>query len=231
LAINEADGKLLWQRDLLPYKDCRQMVPAVLVGHIWTPSIDGDCLPASLSPRVTSGLLREYFNFDGLVMTDDLLMKAVTDKYGIGEAAVLAILAGVDQVLICGTLEQSLEAHKHISEAVDSGRISEKRIEESVRRIEKALAATSAAGKRNSEELQTAMDKLRAEIAVDSDTALGASAAAITVLRGVIPDEFDGEWVVVAPDHPRYPMKLSARLKETFGKGKFKDVEVLEKRY
>ena len=107
--------------------------------------------------------------------------------------------------------EQSLEAHKHISEAVDSGRISEKRIEESVRRIEKALAATSAAGKRNSEELQTATDKLRAEIAVDSDTALGASAAAITVLSGVIPDEFDGEWVVVAPDHPRYPMKLSAR--------------------
>ena len=70
-----------------------------MVGHIITEAFDPE-LPASLSPAVHR-YLREDLGFSGVIMTDDLVMQAITDQYGAGEAAVMAVLAGND--LLCST--------------------------------------------------------------------------------------------------------------------------------
>jgi beta-N-acetylhexosaminidase len=231
LAINHADGKVLWQRELIPFKDCAGELPSILTAHVWHPSIDEEPIPGSLSPRVTSGLLREYLKFDRLVMTDDLLMKAITDKWGLGEAAVLAVLAGADLVLVCGTMDQTREVHKALLDAVSSGRISEAQLNKSVQRIETALEIASK-NAYSHENLPKTIDRLREQISADHDTALSASTKAITLLRGELPTGFDGDWVVVAPDHPRYRIDLAARLKEWFGRTEHnKEATVRSERY
>jgi hypothetical protein len=73
--------------------------------------------------------------FDGLVLTDDLEMGAILKNYGIGEASVMAILAGEDMVSICAGVDSIYEGHKAVVEAVDTGRISMDRIDQSLKRI------------------------------------------------------------------------------------------------
>ena len=75
-------------------------VPAVMVAHILMTAIDQEH-PASLSQAVVTGLLREQLGFDGVVFTDDLTMGAITENYGLDEAAVLALEAGCDVLLVC----------------------------------------------------------------------------------------------------------------------------------
>ena len=77
-----------------------EAVPAVMVAHILMTQLDPD-LPASLSPAVVTDLLRGKLGFGGVVFTDDLTMGAITQNYGLGEAAVLAVEAGCDMLLVC----------------------------------------------------------------------------------------------------------------------------------
>ena len=109
-------------------------IPAIMVGHILVSQIDPE-RPASLSPAVVTGLLREELGFDGVVVTDDLTMGAVTQSYGLGEAAVLAVEAGCDLLLVCHEEGSVEEAYTALLEAVDSGRLSQDRLDQSVRRI------------------------------------------------------------------------------------------------
>ncbi len=102
----------------------------IMVGHITVPAIDG--APASLSEKVVSGILRDKLGFDGIVITDALAMGAVVDGYGTGEACVLAIEAGCDILLMPDVLSEGFEA---VLDAVQSGRISESRLDRSVLRI------------------------------------------------------------------------------------------------
>lgn len=104
----------------------------VMVSHMSLPAVTGDMTPCSLSPAVIGGLLCEELGFDGVVITDALNMGAVTEPYGAGEAAVMAIEAGADMLLMPADLS---EAHEALGEAVETGRITEERIDESVRRI------------------------------------------------------------------------------------------------
>ena len=108
--------------------------PAVMVGHLLMLSLD-DTLPASLSPAVVTGLLRQELGFDGVVFTDDLTMGAVSNTYGMGEAAVLAFEAGCDVLLVCHGQDNLQAAYEALLEAVESGRISQARLDESVYRI------------------------------------------------------------------------------------------------
>ena len=94
--------------------------------------------PSSLSYPVLTGLLREELGFDGLVLTDCMEMQAVTGHYPMGEAAVLAIEAGSDMVLVSHTPKLQEEAFRTVVEAVRSGRIAEKRIDQSLERIARA---------------------------------------------------------------------------------------------
>ena len=125
----------LEQLELVPFRAAiDQGAPAVMVAHILMTALD-DARPASLSPAVVNGLLREQMGFDGVVCTDDLTMKAVSDTWGMGEAAVMAVEAGCDLLLVCHQSDNLAAAREALLAAVDSGRISAQRLDESVRRI------------------------------------------------------------------------------------------------
>ena len=121
--------------ELIPFRTAiRHQAPAVMVAHILEKGLDPD-RPASLSPKVITELLREDLGFQGLVFTDDLTMGAIVKHYGVGEAAVLAVEAGCDMLLLCHGAEPLAMARAALLDAVSSGRISESRLDESVRRI------------------------------------------------------------------------------------------------
>lgn len=123
----------LEQCELLPFAaGIQQNAAFVMVGHISFPNILGSQLPASLSKEMVSGILRKKLGFNGIVITDALNMGAIAANYTSGEAAVLAVEAGVDMLLMPGDFMSAYEA---VLEAVQEGRISEARIDESVRRI------------------------------------------------------------------------------------------------
>lgn len=115
------DGRTLEEleaNDLLPFAAGIQAgCGAVMVGHITVEALDAE-LPASLSPAVHQ-YLRETMGYTGVIMTDDLVMQAITDQYGAGEAAVMAVLAGND--LLCST-EYAVQ-YEAVLQAVLDGRI------------------------------------------------------------------------------------------------------------
>lgn len=107
--------------------------PLVMMGHITLPNVEGaEEVPATLSKAIVTDLLRNEMGFQGLVVTDAMNMGAITDHYGSGDAAVLAIQAGVDLILMPDNLDQAFQG---IQEAVENGALSEERIDESVLRI------------------------------------------------------------------------------------------------
>ena len=135
----------LWQSELVPFNmtlnqedyfgaQAGPSAPAVMVAHILLSQVDPD-YPASLSHRVVTGLLREEMGFDGVVCTDDLTMGAVSNTYGMGEAAVLAVETGCDLLLVCHGADNLTAARDALLEAADSGRLSPERLDESVKRI------------------------------------------------------------------------------------------------
>ncbi len=137
-----ATREVLEALDLVPFAAAIEAgVDGVLVGHIAVPAIDGpNAPPASLSPAIVTGILREELGFDGLVFTDALNMGAITEHYGVAEASILALLAGVDALLQPPGERDVINA---IVAAVNSGRIPESRIEEAARRV---LVAKARAG-------------------------------------------------------------------------------------
>ena len=106
--------------------------PLVMAGHIQAPNAWEDGLPASLSPQALTGILRGELGFKGLIVTDSLSMGAITTAYTPGEAAVLALQAGADLLLMPAGLADAFDG---VITAVEDGRLSEGRIDESVFRI------------------------------------------------------------------------------------------------
>ncbi len=104
----------------------------IMVSHISAPGITGHDTPASVSDILITDLLRGQMGYNGIVVTDAMDMGAITQKYSSREAAVLAIQAGVDIILMP---ENFREAYDGVISAVESGKISEDRIDESLRRI------------------------------------------------------------------------------------------------
>ena len=120
----------LEDRDLIPFAaGIDAGCDAILVSHTIITALD-DTLPASLSPAVHD-YLRRTMGFDGVIVTDDLVMQAITDAYGPEEAAVLAVLAGND--LLCST-EYPIQ-YPAVLEAAKSGRIPMEQLDTSVMRI------------------------------------------------------------------------------------------------
>jgi beta-N-acetylhexosaminidase len=128
---------LIAARDLPPFVAAiKAGVRAIMPGHLRVPGLTGE-LPASLSAAAQAGLLRGELGFDGVIVSDALEMRAVSQPYGIPEAAVMAIAAGTD--LLCFGRDQDegtyLAVRAALVEAVRSGRIPVERIEESAARI------------------------------------------------------------------------------------------------
>ena len=107
----------------------------IMVGHVSVPSITGSTLPSSLSEYMITQVLRTDMGFEGVVVTDAMNKKAITASYDSAEAAITAIEAGADIILMP---EDFKEAYEGVLEAVRSGEISEERINTSLVRIVKA---------------------------------------------------------------------------------------------
>ncbi len=110
-------------------------VPLVMVGHLSVPQVAGSDAPACLSSAIVTDLLRGSLGFEGVVVTDSLAMGAVGEYYSAAEAAVLALEAGCDLLLMPADLDAALDA---LRAAVDEGRLSWGRIDDSLRRILRA---------------------------------------------------------------------------------------------
>ncbi len=121
--------------ELLPFRQAIDAgVSSIMSAHILFSAIDSK-RPATLSKQIISGLLREEMGFGGVVVTDCMEMKAIADNFGAGEAAVMAVEAGVDVVLACHTLSTQREMRQALIDAVQNNRIPESRIDESVERV------------------------------------------------------------------------------------------------
>ncbi|MEU0371519.1 glycoside hydrolase family 3 protein [Streptomyces sp. NPDC006283] len=107
-------------------------IDSIMTAHIQFPALDPSDDPATLSRPILTGILREELGYDGVVVTDALNMQGVRDKYGDHRVPVLALLAGVDQLLNPPDLAVAWNA---VLDAVKSGELSVARIEESILRI------------------------------------------------------------------------------------------------
>lgn len=115
LPVVRAGRQTLLRRELLPFRRAvRAGIPAIMTAHVIYPALDR-ALPATLSRAILHGLLRERMRFRGAVISDALEMRAIADRYGIGEAAVLAVTAGCDVVLVCRGENEQAEAIERLA--------------------------------------------------------------------------------------------------------------------
>jgi len=103
-----------------------------MVSHMTLVNALEEKVPASVSKEIITDLLLNELNFKGVVITDSFSMGAITDKYSAGEAAVKAVEAGADMILMSPDLKS---AHDAVLKAVENGEITEDRIKESVKKI------------------------------------------------------------------------------------------------
>lgn len=133
LSTISADAGKLNSVELVPFRAAiLGGVDSVMTAHLAVPNVTGDNLPASLNPKISTDLLRKDLKFQGIITTDSMEMSAITKNYPNGESAVMAIKAGADLVLFPPDLDAAIAA---IEAAVGRGDVSEKRIDESVRRL------------------------------------------------------------------------------------------------
>lgn len=112
----------------------RTGVAFVMTAHLFVPSMDED-VPATLSRRIVQGLLREELGFGGVILSDDLEMKAIAASYSVPDAAVRAIAAGCDGVLVCsGDLDLQAATLEALIRAVEQDRIPYKRAQDALAR-------------------------------------------------------------------------------------------------
>ncbi len=134
-------SKTWHKKELLPFKYLieKNLADCVMPGHLFHSDFDSS-YPTSLSPTTIRSILRKELAFDGLVITDDLQMKAITDRYGLAESACLALAAGVDMIIIGNNLEY--DPHllgtiiPTVITAIEKGKISTAQIDQALRRVE-----------------------------------------------------------------------------------------------
>ncbi len=119
--------------ELIPFQRCiADGAKIIMAAHISVPNVTGDDTPTSLSKTMVTDILREKMGYTGLVVTDAMNMGAITEEYTSAEAAVKALQAGVDVVLMPENYQQ---AYQGVLDAVADGTLTEERIDESVTRI------------------------------------------------------------------------------------------------
>ncbi len=132
--VRKSEADLL-KLELRPFQYAiSQGVEAVMVAHILFPELDPD-MPASLSEPIITDLLRDKLGFDDVVITDDLAMGAIAKNYGAPEAAIRAVEAGGDILLMAHSYDVAHQIYEALLKSVRDGRIPESRIDESVARI------------------------------------------------------------------------------------------------
>jgi beta-glucosidase-like glycosyl hydrolase/CubicO group peptidase (beta-lactamase class C family) len=139
LPVILANRERLEHLELVPFRAAIATgVDTIMTGHLSVPALEPDPnTPATLSPKILQGLLRKELGFHGLIVTDAMDMGGITARYAPGEAAVRAVAAGADCLLMPPVPDAAFEA---LQGAVKSGRISKQRLDESVRSILQAKA-------------------------------------------------------------------------------------------
>lgn len=141
-----------WQQaELLPYKQLISggRAKSIMLGHLFHKQFDPK-FPATLSQAIIQNLVRRQLGFEGAVISDDMQMKAITEQYGIEDACCMALAAGVDLLIIGNNLVHDADILAKVKERIvrglDEGTISEARVEEAWRRVQKFKKLLPTAG-------------------------------------------------------------------------------------
>ncbi|MFP4974028.1 beta-N-acetylhexosaminidase [Paenibacillus sp. CN-4] len=130
------DRERLERVELAPFRRIiAEGVDAVMTAHVVFPAYEQASVPATLSSRILTGLLREQLGFEGVIVTDCLEMNAISLTVGVGKGAVEAVKAGSDLILVCHRYDRQVEAIEAVADAVLRGEITEERIDASIRRL------------------------------------------------------------------------------------------------
>jgi beta-N-acetylhexosaminidase len=140
LPVVEHNSDRLESIELRPFKLAAPHLPMIMTAHVLFKAWDSDN-PATLSEAILCDRLRGDCGFEGVVITDDLMMKAVSTRYPPGELAVRAVTAGVDLLLICNNLEAAELARRAVIERASADESFARRVMESAERVD-ALAKT-----------------------------------------------------------------------------------------
>ncbi|MCS7212547.1 MAG: glycoside hydrolase family 3 N-terminal domain-containing protein [Chloroherpetonaceae bacterium] len=204
--------------ELKPFKwAVQQGVGSVMVGHLALPKISqSHKIPATLSPEITTKILREELGFKGLIVTDAMSMQGVRKHFEVGEAAVRAVLAGNDMILMSPDIKAAQAA---IFSAVQENRISVERINASVRKI---LALKAWLGLNRSRFVS--LDDIETKVGIREHQRLAQEVAdcSITLLRndsGILPLRLS--------DPKKRVLNISLQTVENFsiGKGFFDELQ------
>lgn len=127
--------KRLQEVELLPFVlACQAKLPLLMTAHVVFACLD-DTVPATLSHRVITGLLRDELGYEGVIVSDDMDMKAIADNFGVGDAAVSAVEAGCDVLLLCRNTDHQEQARSALHKAASSNGSLRERIAQSAARI------------------------------------------------------------------------------------------------
>jgi beta-N-acetylhexosaminidase len=135
---NDEDRSHLDRLDLAPFTHmaAQSKLPwAVMLAHVSYPALDPSKTPATFSKPIVTGLLRGKLGFNGIVLTDDIEMAGASTVANVNERAIRAVEAGADLIMIAWNRKIQSSVSKALASAVKSGRLSESRIDESLRRL------------------------------------------------------------------------------------------------
>ena len=120
--------------ELSPFRQAAGNAPAMMSAHIIYPALDPD-YPATMSKKILTGILRDEWNYQGVVITDGMDMHAIAGHYGVGKAAVIALAAGADMVMALGTRETQRETLDALAAAIEAGEIDQAGLEQRLARV------------------------------------------------------------------------------------------------
>jgi beta-N-acetylhexosaminidase len=180
LALLDKDREHMDAVELRPFEAAiAHGADAIMTAHMAVPAIDPDGVPATVSPKVLTGLLRDELHFRNLIVTDAMdNMRGLTDHFKGGEAAIRALLAGADVLLMPPNPETAIRA---VVAAVESGRISRQRIDESALRVLAAKVRVGLTNKKKLVDVEALGDVLESPEAIESAQRI--SDRAITLVR------------------------------------------------
>jgi len=178
LAVVTADRARLDALEFVPFRAAIQAgVDSVMTSHVSVPAIEPAEIPATVSRKVLTDLLRKEFGFRGLVVTDAMDMQGLTKQFSAGEAAVRALEAGADVLLMSPRPEQAIQA---VLQAIQSGRLTEDQVRDSVARL---LTAKARLGLHKQRLVDVEMVSEQVDSPAFAESAQSVADHAVTLLR------------------------------------------------
>lgn len=133
----------LLEREIIPFKNAIESgIDAIMPAHIVYEGIDENPIPATFSKNILSAVLKKKLGFEGIVISDDLEMKAISDNYTVRDASLLSLKAGIDMILFCHSYDKQIESIETLERAVKENECKESIIDMSLKKIKKIREKT-----------------------------------------------------------------------------------------